>query len=113
MSINVIELLRRVNSVCVTLAELTTNSIDDKLTAAITAILNNEALLNLIRALLNDSGVTTSLGESRTAAIVKLAADSHTATGEQALRAAGLSWLEFVKFLPLIIRIGLTLLGKR
>jgi hypothetical protein len=113
MTLDLVELLRRVNAVCITLAAHTTNTIDDKLTSAVAAILNNEALMQLLRSLLTNGAVTGSLGDARTEAIVKIAADSHTQQGETALRAAGLSWIEFVRFLPIIVRIGLTLLGKR
>jgi hypothetical protein len=113
MTLDMIELLRRVNAVCITLAGLTSNTIDDKLTAAITAILNNETLVNLLRALLQDHNVTNSLGDSRTAAIVQLASAGHTRSGEQALAAAGVKWREFLALLPIIVRIGLTFLGKR
>jgi hypothetical protein len=113
MSLDILELLRRINAVCVTLSSLTTNSIDDRLTAAVAVILKNDAFLHLLSLLFQEQSVTNSLGTARTEAIVQLATASAPAESEATLRAAGMSWREFLQLLPIIVRIGLTLLGKR
>jgi hypothetical protein len=113
MNLDLLELLRRVNSVCATLASLTSNTIDDRLTAAIAVVLNNEAFLQLLAVLFESRAVTESLGSARTTAIEQLANSSAAAQQTVALQAAGMNWREFLQLLPIIVRIGLTLLGKR
>ena len=91
-----------------TIARHTPTVWDDQFTAVVKSLLEVPALLELVAYLLGDSQVQTLRDEARTERIQRLAT-THAASPSM----ASVSFAIVLQYLPLIVRLLLSLLGRR
>ena len=113
---DIISLCKAVISVFSTLAKYTTTTVDDQIVAFLTAALDNPAVLDLLHAILHDQDVVNSKDEARNLAMMGAVGrfdGSRLQAIKEFLAAAGITWEQVMTYLPLVIRIFLSLSGKR
>ena len=94
------------------LAGITTNAWDDKAVALIEATLSNTVLMDWLRSILSDHAVQVSTGAERSGAIMAAALSTPDEV-KQAAAAAGFDWSSVLNYLPMIVRLLLTVIGLR
>lgn len=109
-------------TILTTFAKYTATTIDDTVVAGLQALLANEALLLFFERLISDPNVLNTKDESRTVNIQTAAQglfqqhkeeNPTDATLGQELAKVGIPMPTFLSMLPLLIRLLLTLMGKR
>jgi len=113
---HIVHAVKTALSVLGTLAKYTATTVDDQIVAFLNAALENPAVLDLLESILNDHDVATHKDEARNAAMmaaVQKFDGSRIEKIKELLGAAGITWDFVISTLPLIVRLLLSLSGKR
>lgn len=113
MTIPVKTLIEMALGMLKTVAKYTSTQLDDQLVEVLDAVFSQPELIALIESLLNDPAVQTAKDDARTSLIKDLANRRRNPETETAANSAGLGWEALIAMLPTIIRILLSLAGKR
>jgi len=95
------------------LAKVTTTRWDDEAVKLIKAAINSPELLELLRRILSNEEVTNKTGKDRDLAIFNAAKDLQKNFPAEIASKYNFTLEALIKYLPLIVRLLLTVLGKR
>jgi hypothetical protein len=95
------------------LAKISLTQWDDQAVVILEWAVNDASIIAMLRMIFDDPEVVALAGIERTAAIYKAIALHSTDEHAAAAEAAGIPWATLLTYLPQIITLILTLLGKR
>lgn len=116
MSVDITAIVRAINEalpIAEQLAKLTATLWDDRAVALLRALLSDQALLDFLKAIIGTPAVMQSAGPARTQAIHAAMAEHGNVTVQSLVSALGFAWTEVLEYLPLLVRLLMTVLGAR
>lgn len=114
MSISIRPWIQLVASTLETIAPYTSSTLDDRAAAFCRLALSNDAVMDLIDAIINNGQVVANKDAARNEAISAAFAESATPAAKEAIAATGIDIAALLNtILPLIIRLILTQANKR
>lgn len=109
---DLISVLRTGVGILETVVKFTETTVDDKFVELLKLLISHQQLVDWVQDLISDDKIVSSKDEARDTAIAIKA--GHAAPEVQHLFAqAGFSWVTVISYLPTVVRLILTLVGKR
>ena len=112
MKVDVIGALKVAVSILKTVAMWTETKVDDKVVQLLELILSHQVLIDFLEDLINDPAVVETKDDVRNANIA-VKAGSAKPEVMQLVQSSGIGWGVLITYLPTIVRLVLSLLGKR